>query len=157
MTTSSCSLTSLLLMQTIPITVVIGTMLTPCFPLKWTLNTRRLTSAICFSQKKRWLGWESQLTAVDFIWTILAVHASVTVPAFVDALPICTLELIYTTSRHLLVRVLFQTVLRPLVRSVRTVSVSIAAPERRHTRGVVALKGIGAAGRFGAGDLVGAI
>lgn len=150
MTTSSCSLTSLLLMQTIPITVVIGTMLTPCFPLKWTLNTRRLISAICFSR-------ESQLTAVDFIWAILAVHASVTVPAFVDALPICTLELIYTTSRHLLVRVLFQTVLRPLVRSVRTVSVSIAAPERRHTRGVVALKGIGAAGRFGAGDLVGAI
>lgn len=81
------------------------------------------------------------------------VQASVTPPAAVDAIPICTLELGGTAAGGLLVR-LSRAVLRPLVRPIGTILVSIAAPEGRHTDQVVALEGVTAASGFGARSLI---
>lgn len=100
---------------------------------------------------------ESWLTAVDLVRSILAVYVSITAPAGVDTLPTCTLEVMDSAGHHLLLRLLSHTVLWPLVRPVSTVLVSIAAPESRHTHGVVALEGTRAAGGFGAGSLIWAV
>ena len=97
---------------------------------------------------------ESRLTAVDLVGSIQAVHASITVPAAVDTLSICTLEFMGAAGRRLLLRLMSGTVLRPFVRPVGTVLVSVAAPESRHAHGVVALEGTRAAGGFGAGSLI---
>lgn len=98
---------------------------------------------------------KGQLTAVDLVRSILAVEASVTPPAAVDALPVCTLELVDAAAR--LVRQPSRAVLRPLVRTVGTILVSVAEPQKRHARRVVALEGPRAAGWFGAGGFIRAI
>ena len=96
----------------------------------------------------------SQLTAVDLVRSIPAVHASVTPPAAVDALPISTLKIVDTAAHHLLVRLPILAGLRPLVGPIGTVLVPVAAPQGRHTHRVVALEGPRAARGFGAGSLV---
>lgn len=101
------------------------------------------------------MGQKSQLTAVVLIRMILAVHASITPPASVDAYPASTLKLMDAAGHRCLVLLLSLTVL--LVRPVATVFVSVAAPQSRHTHRVVALERTGAAGGFGAGSLVRAV
>lgn len=87
---------------------------------------------------------------------ILAVRASITPPAAVDALPIRTLELMAAAaSRRLALTSI--TVLWPLVGPVGTVTVTVAAPPGRNTHQIVALEGPTAAGGFGAGSLIRAI
>lgn len=98
---------------------------------------------------------ESQLTAVDFVRVVLTVHVSVTPPEAVDALPICTLELVDHAASCLVG--LSPTVLRPLVRPIVTIPFSIAAPQGRHTHRVVALEGTTVASGFWAGSLIGAV
>lgn len=100
---------------------------------------------------------ESQLTAVDLVWSILAINASVTPPAAVDTLPIFTLEVVDAAVHSCLLRLPSHTVLWPLVRPIGTVLVSIAPPLGQHTRWVVTLKGTSAAGGFGAGSLIWAV
>jgi len=99
--------------------------------------------------------WE--LTAVDLVRSVLAVGASVTPPAAVDTLPVGTLEVVGAAALRRLVRLPSHTVLRPLVRPVGTVRVSIAAPLGRHAHRVVALEGQRAATGLGAGRLVRAV
>lgn len=96
---------------------------------------------------------KSQRTAVVFIRMVGTVEASVTPPAAVDALPIRTLEFGGAAVGGLLVR-MSHAVLRPLVRPIGTILVSIAAPEGRHTDQVVALEGVTAASGFGARRLI---
>lgn len=87
---------------------------------------------------------------------ILAVRASITPPAAVDALPIRTLELMAAAASRRLA-LMSITVLWPLVGPVGTVAVTIAAPPGWNTHQVVALEGPTAAGGFGAGNLIRAI
>lgn len=93
---------------------------------------------------------------MDFVRVILAVRASVTPPAAVDALPIRTLELMAAAATGRLLRMPIA-ILWPLVGAVGTVAVAIAAPLGWNTHGVVALEGAAAAGGFGAGGLIGAV
>lgn len=111
------------------------------------------------SKNRRLKLQESQLTAVDFVRLVLTVHVSVTPPAAVDAPPICTLELVdhAASCRGGCLVGLSHTVLRPLVRPIVTIPVSIAAPQGRHTHRVVALEGTTVASGFGAGSLIGAV
>lgn len=84
---------------------------------------------------------------------ILTVCSSIAPPAAVDALPICTLELVAaaTCGRLALTSI---AILRPLVRSIGAVVVAIAVPLDWNTHRVVALEGPTAAGGFGTGSLI---
>lgn len=99
---------------------------------------------------------ESQLTAVDFIRFVLTVQVSVTPPAALNTLPICTLELAGAAANNCLVG-MSPAVLRPLIRPIGTILVSIAAPEGQHTHRIVALEGMPTASGFGAGGLIWAV
>lgn len=74
-----------------------------------------------------------------------------------NTLPTGTLKLVGFAALHRLVRLLFCAVLRPLVRPVGTVLISVAAPQGRHAHRVVTLEGRRAAGAFGAGGLIRAV
>lgn len=74
-----------------------------------------------------------------------------------DAIPVCALELVDAAALRSLVRQPSHAVLRPLVRTVGTILVSVAEPQEHNARRVVALERLRAAGGCGAGDFIRAI
>lgn len=87
---------------------------------------------------------------------ILAVRASVTPPAAVDALPVGTLELMAAAATGRLLQMPLA-ILWPLVGAVGAVAVAVAAPLGWNAHRVVALEGAAAAGGPGAGGLIRAV
>lgn len=85
---------------------------------------------------------------------VVAVEASVAPPAAVNTLSTATQEVVTPADRLRLLTRAGRTVLGPLVGPVGAVGVPVAGPEPRHTHGVIALEGAGAAGGNGTRLLV---